>query len=103
MSKWGCLICACGFCFEVGFFLVLFWFWFWFFLFFPLASSLEKFVVGGVLGLWRLHKPLLCHEGSGSGSSFAFFFFFWFFRAGCVELNLWFGVLCVWVGVGVLG
>ncbi len=23
--------------------------------------------------------------------------------AGCVELNLWFGVLCVCVGVGVLG
>jgi hypothetical protein len=31
------------------------------------------------------------------------FFFFCFFRAGCVELNLWFGVLCVCVGVGILG
>jgi hypothetical protein len=27
----------------------------------------------------------------------------WFFRAGFVELNLWFGVLCVCVGVGVPG
>jgi hypothetical protein len=51
---------------------VLMWVFFGFgfgFLFFLLASSLENFVVVVVLGLWRLHKPLLCHEGSGSGSS----------------------------------
>jgi hypothetical protein len=65
-------------------------------------------VVVVLLGIWRLHKPLLCHEGSGSGSGsgssfFFYFFFFCLLRAGCVELNLWFGVLCVCVGVGILG
>ncbi len=53
-----CLIYACGFCFDVGFFLFCFGFGFGF-LFFLLASSLEKFLVVVVLGLWRLHQAFV--------------------------------------------